>query len=72
MDSSASIALPLLQTGVLMGVVLLGQVFAVRHLPLESIPGVLRGRVALSNRLRPWLISTALAMAVTGLVLHLR
>ncbi|MGI8901367.1 MAG: endonuclease/exonuclease/phosphatase family protein [Nocardioides sp.] len=44
----------------------------VRHLPLESIPGVLRGRVALSNRLRPWLISTALAMAVTGLVLHLR
>jgi hypothetical protein len=32
---------------------------------------VLRSRVALSNRVRPWLIGVAAVMALTGLVMQL-
>jgi len=72
MDSTSAMATSLLQAGALMGIVLLSQVVAVRHLPVETIPTVLRGRVELSNRLRPWLLAAALAMAVTGLVIQVR
>ena len=71
MESTPSIAIPLLQAGILMGIVLWGNVVAVRHLPAEDVPGVLRGRIELCNRLRPWLIAAACAMAMTGLVLQL-
>jgi hypothetical protein len=71
MESTPSIAMPLLQAGILMGIVLWGNVVAVRHLPTEDVPGVLRGRIEMCNRLRPWLIAVACAMAMTGLVLHL-
>jgi hypothetical protein len=46
-------------------------VVAVRHLPTEDVPGVLRGRIELCNRLRPWLIAAACAMTMTGLALQL-
>jgi len=72
MDATPTIATALLQAGLLMGVALLGHLVAVRHLPVENIPGVLRSRVELSSRLRPWLIGAALAMSVAGLVLQLR
>ena len=71
MESTPSIAMPLLQAGILMGIVLWGNVVAVRHLPTEDVPGVLRGRIELCNRLRPWLIVAACAMTMTGLVLQL-
>jgi hypothetical protein len=54
-----------------MGLVLWGNVVAVRHLQPEDVPNVLRRRIELCNRARPWLIVVACAMAVTGLVLHL-
>lgn len=69
-NSVTASATPLLQTGSLLMVVILGQVVALRHLPAEAIPDVLRGRVALSTRLRPWLLVVAMAMAATGLVLQ--
>ncbi|MEP6814103.1 MAG: hypothetical protein ABI873_00980 [Marmoricola sp.] len=72
MASVPDVAAPLLQAGVLVAGILIAQVFALRHLPVDAIPDVLRGRVALSNRLRPWLFVAALTMAVTGLLLHLR
>lgn len=71
MTSTTSVAASLLQTGMLIGVILLAQVVVMRHLSLETIPSVLRDRVALSNRLRPWLIGAAVAMAASGLILHL-
>ncbi len=71
MESDVIGSAALLRAGLLMGLVLLGQAVAARHLPAESIPGVLRGRVALSNRLRPWLVVAAVAMAATGLALGL-
>lgn len=71
MQSSAPLAWPLLQLGVLMGIVLIGNAVAVRHLPLESVPGCLQGRIELSNRLRPWLSIVAMAITAAGLVLHL-
>ena len=54
-----------------MGVVLVAQLFTLRYLDGEAVPEVLRTRIAMSNRLRPWLISVATLMALTGLVLQL-
>lgn len=53
MESTPPIALPLLQLGILMGLVLVGNALAVRRLPLEHVPTVLRGRILLGNRMRP-------------------
>jgi hypothetical protein len=71
MESTSEIAMPLLQLGILMGLVLWGNVVAIRHLQPEDVPNVLRRRIELCNRARPWLIVVACAMAVTGLALHL-
>ncbi len=71
MTSTATLAESSLQSGLLLGIVLIAQVVLTRHLHVETIPGVLRGRVALSNRLRPWLFVAALTMAVPGLILQL-
>ncbi len=71
MAAHPDLAVALLRAGVLMGIVLIGQTIAARHLPVESVPGVLRGRIALSNRLRPWLVVAASAMAALGMVLEL-
>ena len=71
MAASPEVATALLQAGLAVGAVLVAQVLLVRHLPVETIPGVLRTRVALSNRLRPWLIAVAAVMTMTGLVLQL-
>jgi hypothetical protein len=71
MAASPEVATALLQAGLAVGTVLVAQVLLVRHLPVETIPGVLRTRVALSNRLRPWLIAVAAVMTMTGLVLQL-
>ncbi|MEP7092009.1 MAG: hypothetical protein ABI776_18050, partial [Nocardioidaceae bacterium] len=69
-SSSSDLASSLLQAGLLTGVVLVAQVFVLRNLPIESVPGVLRGRVELCNRLRPWLIAAAAAMTAAGLLLQ--
>ena len=57
--------------GLLMGIVLVGNAVAVRHLPIESVPGILRGRVLMCNRMRPWLTAAAAAMTATGIFLLL-
>jgi hypothetical protein len=72
MTSSGELAASLLQCGLLIGTVLVLQVVVARHLPVETIPGVLRGRVALCNRLRPWLILAAATMVASGLLLTSR
>lgn len=61
----------MLQLGVLMGIVLLGNVLVANRLPIENVPVVLRQRVLLCNRMRPWLGALALAFTVGGLVLLL-
>ncbi len=71
MSSTPAAAASLIQVGLAIGALLVAQVLVVRHLPVETIPDVLRSRVALSNRLRPWLIGVAAAVALTGLVLQL-
>ena len=72
MTATSSLAGSLLQAGALLGIVLLAQAVALRHLPAEAIPTVLRPRVELCNRLRPWLVGAATALALAGLLLHLR
>jgi len=72
MTATSSLAASLLQAGALLAVVLLGQAVALRHLSAETIPTVLRARVELSNRLRPWLLGAAVALALAGLLLHVR
>jgi hypothetical protein len=69
MEPTPSIAVPLLQLGVLMGIVLLGNVVVAGRLPIENVPGVLRQRVLLCNRMRPWLGGLALAFTAAGLIL---
>ena len=71
MASTPAVAASLLQAGLALGTLLVAQVLVVRHLPVETIPDVLRSRVALSNRVRPWLIGVAAVMALTGLVMQL-
>lgn len=71
MEAHPDLAMALLRAGLLMGIVVIGQTVVVRHLPVESIPGVLRGRVELFSRLRPWLVVAAAGMAALGLVLEL-
>lgn len=69
MASTPDAAASLLQTGAFMAGVLIVQAAAVRRLPLHDVPPVLRDRVVLSNRLRPWLLVTAIAMVAAGLFL---
>ena len=71
MADTPELARALLQTGVLVGVVVVAQIVAVRHLPVESIPDVLRGRVALCCRIRPYLLASVLTMVGAGLFLTL-
>ncbi len=71
MASTPAVAASLRQVGLALGTLLVAQVLVVRHLPVETIPDVLRSRVALSNRVRPWLIGVAAVMALTGLVMQL-
>ena len=66
MSSTPAAAASLIQVGLAIGALLVAQVLVVRHLPVETIPDVLRSRVALSNRLRPWLIGVAAAVAQLG------
>jgi len=61
----------LLQSGVLLVVVLVVQMVALRNLPVETIPGVLRARVERSNRMRPWLMCAAAGMVSSGVLLLL-
>lgn len=70
MATTPSLAATLLQTGLLTGCVLLAQVVVVRRLPVETIPGVLRARVAMSTRLRPWLLLAATTMVGAGVLLQ--
>ena len=71
MEATPSVAVPLLQLGLLMAIVLVGNAVAVRRLPLESVPGILMGRVNLCNRMRPWLGAASVGMIVSGLLLLL-
>lgn len=61
----------LLLAGVILGCVLVVQAIVVPHLPPQEIPSVLRSRVALSSRLRPWLLAASMTMVASGLVLAL-
>jgi hypothetical protein len=71
MEPTPSIAIPLLQTGIMLGIVLLGNVYVLRHLPVDAVPSILRGRIELANRMRPWLAVAAVCLTVAGLVLQL-
>lgn len=62
-------SLVLLEAGALLGAVLVGQIVGRRHLAVDSVPVVLRGRVEFSNRLRPWLMVAAGALLLAGLLL---
>ena len=71
METTSSVAIPLLQLGLLMGIVLVGNAIAVRHLPTESVPIILKPRVEMCNRMRPWLSAAAAAMTTAGIFLLL-
>lgn len=72
MESTPAVAMPLLQLGILLSIVLVGNGLAMRYLPIETVPGVLMGRVRLANRVRPWLSVAALSITASGLLLLFR
>jgi hypothetical protein len=49
--------------------VLVGNAIAARQLPIENVPVVLRSRVLMCNRMRPWLSAAAPAMTAALLLL---
>lgn len=61
----------LLQVGVLLFVVLVGQLVGQRHLQAGSVPLALRSRVEFSNRVRPWLMVGAVALVCAGVLVAL-
>lgn len=71
MDTSPALATALLQAGILMLLVILGQAYAVSHVPVKTIPTTLRHRVEVCTRLRPLLVVAALSLTVAGLVLQI-
>ena len=71
METSPPVAAALLQLGILMAVVLIGNAVAARRLPDETVPLILRERITMCNRMRPWLSAAALVMTAAGLVLIL-
>ncbi len=62
-------ATTLLQLGLLLALAVGGQLVAVHHLAEDEIPRVLRSRVALSNRVRPWVAGFAAALVGSGAAL---
>ena len=66
---STAVATALLQLGLLLGLVFAVHAYAARHVPLETVPGVLRGRVRVANRIRPTLGATAVALTALGILL---
>ena len=71
METTPSVAAPMIQLGILLGIVLVGHAVAVRRLPTEVVPGCLMGRVRLANKMRPWLAVAAFAITAAGVILHL-
>ena len=71
METTPSVAAPMIQLGILLGIVLVGNAYAVRRLPTESVPGILMGRVRMATRIRPWLAVAAFAITAAGVILHL-
>jgi hypothetical protein len=69
MASTSELATSLVQTGLLLASLVLLRTVLVRHLSADTIPPVLRARVAASTRVCPWLLGLALAMTAAGLVL---
>ena len=69
--ASPEAAAPLILVGVAMTGVILAQILTVQHLHAEDVPVCLRGRVALSNDLRPWLLAASVSAVFTGLLLLL-
>lgn len=70
MDTSSALGTALLQAGILMLIVIVGQAYAVAHVPVESIPSPLRHRVEVCTRVRPLLIVAAVCLTVAGLVVQ--
>ncbi len=71
MDTSSSPAAALLQAGILLLIAVLGQAYAVTHVPVESIPTTLRHRIEVCTRLRPLLVVTAVSLTLAGCVLQI-
>ncbi len=69
--ASPEAAAPLILVGLGMTGVILVQMLMVHHLHAEDVPVCLRGRVALSNDLRPWLLAASVSAALAGLLMLL-
>jgi hypothetical protein len=69
MAGMSDVSACLLRTGVVLGSVLIAQTLTARHLSREDIPPVLRSRVDLSSRVRPWLFGLATVLVLAALVL---
>ena len=70
MATTSDAATLLLQSGLIIGAVLLAHAYATRHLP-DAIPSFLYTRIAWTIRVRPLLLACAGLAVLSGLVLRL-
>ena len=61
----------LLEAGLLMVLLVGTRVVVGRRMPISAVPAVLQRRVAVINRICPWLLAVAVTMVLVALVLRL-
>ena len=71
MPDSQEVGLALLQGGAVLTASFMIRSYCVRHLTVELVPDVLRGRIQLCNRMAPVMLLLALTMLLAGSVVYL-
>lgn len=64
---TSGMTVSLLQAGLFIAVALGARMLIARRVPLATVPHVLHRRVAVMNRLCPWLLVAAVTMIAVGL-----
>ncbi len=70
MATTSDAATLLLQSGLIIGAVLLAHAYTTRHLP-DAVPSLLSTRIAWTIRVRPLLLACSALAVLSGLVLQL-
>ena len=68
---ATSITVSLLQAGLLIGLALVARLLVGRRVPIDAVPHLLQHRVAVMNRLCPWLLAGVLVLIAGALAVEL-
>jgi len=71
MTGADGVTVSLLQAGLLIGLALAARLLVGRRVPISTVPHLLQHRVAVMNRLCPWLLVGVVAMLAAVLAVEL-